>query len=344
MASDMQVGLDEEKSYRQVIEARLCGARRHDLEALRKEGAQAVALLSGYFPEALEAHASVVDLWATLEAQEGHVNEGRTLAWEPFLARPDVLLRRDFQKKYAWWEVHWGRMEKLREFYGELMGRKKHVMPLEARVDAARAWVSAEERFGLIVHEMHARRLLSSLQAQVAAAADAQQKRPEQGTRKRARADDGRERRPPGAEAKKKQHRTDRAAAAEDSALAKDAKDSQDAKDAVDTEHASGTPRKGASTAHADAAGERIYTEKCTVFVKNLPLDVTEQELQELFEVHTPTCELQRAWLLGQQAKQSVTPGHACRVQRRCGCRGTMARSRAWHTWSFLLMPRWRRQ
>jgi hypothetical protein len=316
------------------MSSRLCACARHDRAALRTEGERAVAMVSGYFPEAIDVHANVVDLWASLEARLGCPDEARTLAWMPFLARPDTQLHRIAHKKYGWWEVQWGSIEKLREFYESLLSRKKNVLAVDQKVEVAQNWVSAEERSGDIVHEMHARRRLSSLQMEAkaqAAVAKNQEKRGQETGGKRKRGEDREAgtrkdggRRETDEQADKKGKRTKHSTAAAISAVAADkaaaiapdnngseggadiAMVSVDAATAEDVDAAtesqgmkskvkkkkqkdkSGSKAAGEGVDAAqskDAAPGRVFKDECTVFVQNLPDDVTEDDLKELFQV-----------------------------------------------------------
>ncbi|NJO31998.1 MAG: hypothetical protein HC869_01530, partial [Rhodospirillales bacterium] len=80
--------------------------------------------------------------------------------------------------------MQWGSIEKLREFYESLLSRKKNVLAVEQKVEVAHNWVSAEERFGQIEHEMQARRLLSLLQGEAQAAAAVTQNQEKKGQEK----------------------------------------------------------------------------------------------------------------------------------------------------------------
>lgn len=329
--SHMQIGLEDEKSYWLVMSTRLCACARHDRPAVRTEGQQAVALISGYFPEAIDVHANVVDLWASLEARLGSPEEARALAWVPFLARPETQQRRDVHKKYGWWEVQWGSIEKLREFYEGLLSRKKNVLAIDQKVEVAQNWVSAEERFGAIMHEMQARRLLSTFRVEAQAAAAVTQNQEKKGQEKggkRKRGEDkeqGAKKEPAGKGLEKdgqmsekgKGKRSKHEEAAPSSSVAagahtahnNDSEGKEEAEkvsvDVATCEQADGRTgseaakmkkkdkSSGAAVAgEGEAAGEqtegapvRVFTDKCTVFVQNLPEDVTEDDLKELFQV-----------------------------------------------------------
>lgn len=310
----MQIGLDDENSYWLVISARLCACARHDRTALRTDGTQAATLISSYFPEAIDVHCNVVDLWASLEARHGATNEARELAWKPLLSRADTQQRRDVHKKYGWWEVQWGSIPTLREFYEWLLSRKKNVLPAAQRVDVAQNWVNAEERFGDIAHEMQARRMLTMLrvesQAEAAVTQNQEKKAADRGgKRKRPEEHEAGAGAPetgtqaPGKGKRSKndatpaaaQHHNDteagkasgqeRVEGAAEAGPGDGATGSAKAKQKKKKKAQGGVDGGGGMTGPKDGPAARIFTDKCTVFVQNLPEDVTGDDLKELFQV-----------------------------------------------------------
>lgn len=259
-----QVGLATETDYVHVMSARLFACSRVGAPELRRDGTAARDLLTKYFPDAADAHAALVDVWATLEAKAGKADEARELCWAPLVRKKGGGGRRSAEKRYAWWEVQWGEIGKLREHYREVLGRKRGG-PVEARREAAAAWVRAEERFGGVREEMEARRALHALAATGGGdGGDAGGGDVDGGKRKLG--DTGDE----GQEAKR----------------VKTGVAGGDAKAAGGGSKATGGD--GAAAGKADEL--RVYDDRFTVFVKHLHERVTEADLKSLFEV--------RAWLL----------------------------------------------
>eukprot|EP00892_Ulva_mutabilis_P011035 jgi/Ulvmu1/8303/UM042_0008.1 len=269
----LTVGLATESDYVHAMSARLVACGRFDSAKLRQDGKAARDLLVQYFPDAVDAHANLTDTWATLEAKSGRADEARAVCWAPLLQSRAAQVRWDLQKRYAWWEVQWGSIAKLREFYRELLARKRGALPAAARRGAAAAWVHAEERYGGIREEMEARRALHALTVAVGVAGEGE----------------GEERRPGAAEqgagegGKRKHGATAEAGQGQgqgEDQVAKRAKGAaaSGAGDGVGS-------GKGEAGKPADAAkAERTYDDTLTVFVKHLHERVTEADLKDLFE------------------------------------------------------------
>lgn len=253
----MQVGLATENDYMHVMSARLFACSRAGAAELRADGTAARTLLTQYFPDAVEAHTALTDVWATLEAKAGNATEARELCWRPLLQAKSAQARRDVHKRYAWWEVQWGAIASLREHYREVLGRKRGGLPAEARREAAVAWVRAEERYGGVREEMEARRALHALSAGAAGGDDAA-------------ATSGK------AEGEKRKH-----------GGSTDGADGQGAKRAKtgDAGGAGGAAAAGGGAAAEAAVAQREYDDRFTVFVKHLHEQVTEADLKTLFEV-----------------------------------------------------------
>ena len=239
-----------------AMSARLFACSRVDGGVLRKDGKAARDLLVTYFPDAVDAHAKLVDVWATLEAKAGHADEARELCWVPLLQTRGM--RQDLQKRYAWWEVQWGTIAKLREYYRELLGRKRGRLPADGRREAALAWVRAEERFGGVREEMEARRAVHAL---AAAEGDEGQK---DAVREEASRD-----------GEKRKH----SGGAETGGAAKRAKTGAGAGAEIGG--------KGDAAGGHEAAAAKQYDDRHTVFVKHLHASVTEADLRDLVEVCT---------------------------------------------------------
>lgn len=225
-------------------------------------------MLVQYFPDAVDAHTNLIDVWATLEAKAGHADEARDACWAPLLQNRAVQVRRDLQKRYAWWEVQWGSIAKLREFYREMLGRKRGAPPVAARRDAAAAWVRAEERYGGVREEVEARRALLALSVALGGAGD------EGGAERQGGAhEDG------GQDSGKRKH-----GAAAETGQEKAPKRAK-VGDVEGQRGGEGAASAGGGGAASKATEERAYDDTLTVFVKHLHERVTEADLKELFPV-----------------------------------------------------------
>lgn len=237
------------------MSARLFACSRVGAPELRKDGTAARDLLTQYFPDAVDAHAALVDVWATLEAKAGKADEARELCWAPLLRRKGGGGRRGAEKRYAWWEVQWGGIGKLREHYREVLGRKRGG-PAEARREAAAAWVRAEERYGGVREEMEARRALHALSVSGGDGGDAGGGDSGGGKRKLGDTGDGE-----GQEVKRAKT------------------------GAAEVGVAAGGGGGAAAAVARTTDDQRAYDDRLTVFVKHLHERVTEADLKTLFEV-----------------------------------------------------------